>query len=290
MSAINFNTISTQLAPMDPVRPTRPKSAAFTLIELLVVIAIIAILAGMLLPALAKAKQSGKGGVCANNSRQLILAVNLYHGDHDDFLPGGMSTALYPRYMSQDTDLDARVYGAFFLRSYAGLPPTSTWTTTAQEVKLFRCPALYGESRFTGNFKTATSRYEMRFNDRPVDERNANVTLMWGRLDGVNTFTGAVAAWAPSKRVQQWPQPSKNFVTSDMSTNVVAHDANAPAGYYEDPSRFTGQLAKTGAHGGRLMWTLMDGSAVRAKPVAGPNATGRFINNAALGMTNFFNF
>ncbi len=113
---------------------------------------------------------------------------------------------------------------------------------------------------------------------------------MWGRLTGVNAFTGAASAWAPSKRVQQWPQPTRNFVTSDMSTNVVGIDVNAPPGYYDDPTRYTGQITKRGAHGGRLMWTFMDGSVAKAKPVSGPNADGRFINNATLGITNFFNF
>jgi len=109
--------------------------AAFTLIELLVVIAIIAILAGMLLPALGKAKAKGETIACMNNLKQIALFMQLYTDENQEVFPGHRNGNL--------TTADE-------------LPSRTNWWGTAMvgyakgQSNYFRCHALKGKRKDAG--------------------------------------------------------------------------------------------------------------------------------------------
>jgi len=64
------------------------KGKGFTLIELVVVISIITTLAGILLPALVRAREQGRRAVCMNNLHNIGIALSMYQEDFDGFYPG----------------------------------------------------------------------------------------------------------------------------------------------------------------------------------------------------------
>jgi prepilin-type N-terminal cleavage/methylation domain-containing protein/prepilin-type processing-associated H-X9-DG protein len=120
--------------------------SAFTLIELLVVIAIIAILAGLLLPALARAREESRRKACNSNMGQIVKACTTYQEPNGDFFPA------HDQAGAGSAPLTAGMYPKMDGTSGAFLPMPSLavlYPTYADNQKVFTCPSTADKSNIS---------------------------------------------------------------------------------------------------------------------------------------------
>ncbi len=196
----------------------RSRQRGFTLIELLVVIAIIAILAGMLLPALAKAKAKSQGILCMGNNKQLVLGWHLYTGDYNEKVPNNftipdtllaISSGKFNNWVNNVMTWDAGTdTQSISVTNIAWVKNGVLAPYTAGAVGIYQCPA---------DNKVSAAQRKKGWTRRM---RSNSMNAYFGRSDN-NSATLSGRSWAEGQAWRQFlktsdvPRPASTWLTLD---------------------------------------------------------------------------
>ena len=226
---------------------TEANPSAFTLIELLVTLSVIAILAGMLLPALARAREAGLATVCRNNMRQISIGTLLYAGDNDDRLP---SPGAEDRNLSPDW-----VFGG---QSDAELLNRNSW----------KRPQFGFHAEAGSVFNHVTGRQRLPYSERFTNSFPTYRCPSTGILGSALRVNFSLNGWVEAERHQGGVRLGdvRNAATKVLYVNEDPRTMKNAAFHPEGTAKARGVFL---VHHGRVNFTFMDahGESLRNKRV-----------------------
>lgn len=227
--------------------PEPRRRDGFTLIELLVAVSIVGVLAALLLPALARAKNSGHVTTCLNNLRQLQLVWTMYADDHSGRLVpnkhvyGPPHPSLYSWVQGRMDYLQTNP-----MNTNSGIfldPQLSAFANYIKSPRVYRCPSDRSAIKLGNNWHSRVRSYGMSW--ALASERTKEIRVL-NKYSEINT-----------------PAPASLFVFIDQHPDYIADihfhltlETGASANFMDLPS---------GNHNGSGALTFADGHAERRK-------------------------